>query len=254
MNKRFLLGAAVLAPALAAGSVAAAPVSSSTDNIWMGPYVGVNIGATLSSTALRPSLSEGTGLANIPPADITAVAGFPFTSGSGGGGFEIGGEAGYNYQNGNFVIGVETDGGYSGVNQSRNHTFSPVPPATFTIGQNVRQDWMWTLRPRIGYAWDTWLVYVTGGLAVTDARVGASYSDSAGRFATFAHTNTLAGGTVGVGGAWMFSPGWSAKLEYLYADFGKVNGSVPVGAGFAVFNSTAYVRDNVVRVGLDYKF
>jgi outer membrane immunogenic protein len=161
------------------------------------------------------------------------------------------------------VLGVETDGGAFDIRQSRNHTFTSTvavnPPGTFpqfTIGQSVKTDWMWTLRPRIGYAWGPWLGYLTGGLAVTDARISASFSDTRtpAHVASFTHSSTRTGGILGVGGAWMFAPGWSGKLEWLYSDFGRVSGTIPVANGFATFTSSGAVRANVLRTGVDYKF
>src|SRR5262249_9895618 len=63
------------------------------------------------------------------------------------------------------------------------------------------------------------------------------------------------------------SSNWTTKLEYLYADFGTVNNSiaaalVPVCAstctnpavGTTSFNSSIHVYEQVLRVGLNYKF
>ena len=260
MQARFLLGAAITAAAVCGASVAAAQTATSEDNLWTGPYVGMNIGGTWGDTSLRATLAPSNGAVVIPPGDVAQVLGTPVTTNSSTAGFAIGGEAGYNYQVGHFVLGVETDGGAFDIRQSRNHTFQSTllinPPVHFTIGQSVKTDWMWTLRPRIGYAWGPWLAYFTGGLGVTDARISAAYSDTntPPNVASFTHSNTRTGGVVGLGGAWMFAPGWSGKLEWLYSDFGNVSGSIPVGNGFAIFTSSGNVRANVVRTGVDYKF
>jgi outer membrane immunogenic protein len=255
MNKRLLLAAALAAVAAAPAAVAQ---TSSTD-VWTGPYIGANVGGTWGNTSLRASLAPGSGAVVIPPGDAAAV-GTPITTNSSTAGFAIGAEGGYNYQTGHFVLGIETDGGAFDVRQSRNHTFQSAllisPPVHFTISQSVKTDWMWTLRPRIGYAWGPWLGYLTGGLGVTDARISAAYSDTntPPNVASFTHSSTRTGGVVGVGGAWMFAPGWSGKLEWLYSDFGRVSASTPVGNGFAVFTSSGNVSANVVRTGIDYKF
>jgi outer membrane immunogenic protein len=268
MHTRILLGAAVAVAAVAGASIAIAQPTSASDNLWTGPYVGANIGGTWGNTSLRASAAPGPALGGvvIPPGDIAEIVGTPVTTNSSTGGFAIGGEAGYNYQVGHFVLGIETDGGAFDVRQSRNHQFtstvavnplSPTPTfPTFTIGQSVKTDWQWTLRPRIGYAWGPWLGYITGGLGVTDARVSIAYSDdrTPPNVASFTHSSTRTGGVIGVGGAWMFAPGWSGKLEWLYSDYGSVTGSVVTSNGFAVITSTGNVRANVLRTGVDYKF
>src|SRR4029077_17612719 len=62
-------------------------------------------------------------------------------------------------------------------------------------------------------------------------------------------------------------PNWSAKLEYLYVDLGSVTariatGLVPVcnvtcaapATGSTSFTGTSHVTDQIVRLGLNYKF
>ena len=253
----FALGAMASAVVLSAASVAAGQTVTSQDNLWAGPYVGLNMGGSWGNTSLRASAVPGGGPVVIPPGDVQQIVGAP--SKSSGAGFAVGGELGYNWQfDHDWVLGVETDGGWFDVGQSRSLTLQstqPInPPPHFTIGQSVKTDWVWTLRPRLGYAWGPWLGYITGGLAVADPRISAAYADTQGRFASFSFSELRAGGTVGLGGAWMFMPGWSTKIEWLYSDFGTVRRSIPVGNGFAVFTSQGNVRTNVVRAGLDYKF
>ena len=51
----------------------------------------------------------------------------------------------------------------------------------------------------------------------------------------------------------MFAPQWTLKGEYLYYDLGTLSYSLPIGAGFNV-NSTATVKGNIARIGVNYKF
>jgi opacity protein-like surface antigen len=252
-----MLGAAASVAVLSTAWSATAQTANQ-DNVWNGFYVGANLGAAWGNTSLRASATPGAGARVIPQRDIVNIAGVPTNSSTTG--FTIGAEGGYNYQTGHLLIGVETDGGYLDIRQSRTATFGSAqvinPPVNFAISEKVKTDWQWTLRPRIGYAWGPWLAYLTGGVGVTDTRLSASYADtrSPPNAAGFSVSSTRAGGVVGVGGAWMFAPGWSGKIEWLYSDYGHVSGSVPVGNGFAVFTSSANVRANTVRAGIDYKF
>ena len=66
--------------------------------------------------------------------------------------------------------------------------------------------------------------------------------------------NDRAGWTVGVGSEWMFAHQWSAKVEYLYMDYGHLTDGF-IGAGsFAAVTINSHVTDNVVRAGVNYHF
>jgi outer membrane immunogenic protein len=154
------------------------------------------------------------------------------------GGF-AGGTAGYNWQNGNLVFGLEVDGAWADVGATVD-----VIPGLASIDYTIRA--MGTVRGRIGYAFDQVLLYGTGGYAWSDNRLsatalGASISDS----------QFHSGWTVGAGVEVMFAPKWSVKAEYLYKSFegqtyfaGTVPGGVPIGT----------INLNSVQVGVNYHF
>ena len=65
---------------------------------------------------------------------------------------------------------------------------------------SVSSDWLTTLRPRVGFAANNWLVYVTGGLAVANLKSNFSFTDTfAGATKLASISKTKAGWTVGVG-------------------------------------------------------
>ncbi len=118
----------------------------------------------------------------------------------------IGGyEAGYNWQLANHsVLGVEADASFT----------SPVELSTpGTLGLNSTIDYVSTVRGRVGYAFGTWMPYVTGGFAWAHTHVNlndnsAASSPRLGRFKP--------GGRPGAGVEFAVSGNWSAKLEYDY--------------------------------------
>ena len=72
---------------------------------------------------------------------------------------------------------------------------------------------------------------------------------------TAGSTNTTKTGWVFGGGAeWAISGPWSAKLEYLYMDLGTVNTSFAGPAPFTLVNTSSRITDNIVRVGVNYRF
>ena len=151
------------------------------------------------------------------------------------GGF-AGGTAGYNWQTGNVVLGLEADGAWADVGATVG--IPGLASADYTIRS------MGTVRGRVGYAFDQVLLYGTGGYAWSDNRLsttllGLSISDS----------QFHSGWTVGAGVEVMFAPKWSVKAEYLYRSFeGQTYFTV---AGRA---SVGTINLNSVQVGVNYHF
>jgi outer membrane immunogenic protein len=53
----------------------------------------------------------------------------------------------------------------------------------------------------------------------------------------------------------MFTKQWSAKLEYLYMDFGTFNNAfLGTGPSYPAIATSSHVTDNVVRAGVNYHF
>ena len=102
----------------------------------------------------------------------------------------------------------------------------------FTVNSSVSSDWLITLRPRVGFAANNWLVYVTGGLAVANLKSNFSFTDTfAGATESASISKTKAGWTVGVGTEYALMNGWSVKAEYLYVDLGSENTTSSESAG-----------------------
>ncbi|UCI06122.1 outer membrane protein [Mesorhizobium sp. B1-1-8] len=196
--------------AYAADVLQEAPVAASFD--WTGAYIGANAGGGFGTFKL----------------ESPAGGGFSFHSG----GFLGGIQAGYNWQSGQMVYGVETDFQGSDVK------------ATFSSGGGeieTKVDWFGTLRARIGFTpVDRFMVYGTGGLAYghekTTITGGPSFS------------KTRAGWTVGAGAEYAINTNWTIKSEYLYTDLGKETFNV------GPTSIDVKVPFHTVRVGLNYKF
>jgi len=149
----------------------------------------------------------------------------------------IGGTFGYNLQTGSTVWGVETDLDWSDAS-GRGDCGAFVCEA--------RNDWLGTLRGRIGYGFGRWLPYVTAGMAY--GHVTASSTDPAAADAG----RTRVGWTAGLGIEHAFSANWSAKLEYLYVCLGDVSRNSVCDTG--VTTSNISIKESVVRAGVNYKF
>jgi len=157
------------------------------------------------------------------------------TAGIGLSGGLAGGTAGFNWQTGKVVLGVEGDIDWSGVSGTSGSAFCP--------GCTTSDSWLSTVRGRVGYSFDHFLPYVTGGLATGDIRASAPGLPGA--------SNVNAGWTVGAGLEVALPGNWTAKAEYLHVDLGSFN----CGAGCgAAPTDTVSQREDVFRAGVNYHF
>jgi outer membrane immunogenic protein len=164
---------------------------------WAGFYVGGNLGyqwGKVSNSSINP------------------------------GGVAGGIQGGYNWQQGQFVFGVETDIQLSAADD----TFAPY---------KFSNPWFGTLRGRLGYAINNVMPYVTGGLA---------YGEVKAESGSLSEDKTQLGWTLGVGAEVGLTPNWSAKIEYLYMDLGQRYYSIT-----GVENG---LESSVLRVGVNYHF
>jgi outer membrane immunogenic protein len=250
----------------AAALVGIAAPAAAQDQTWTGFYIGANLGADWGDTSLKSTIGPGTGPIVLPPVDVAQINQTAADDGNKSG-FTGGVQLGYNYQMGSWLFGIETDYGFIDLDQHRTNTYqsavvvsppiTPAPPVpTYTLDQRVQADWIWTVRPRLGYASGPWMVYATGGIATSKIKLETKYSDTRipPNSGELDESDTKTGWVLGFGGAWAFTPNWSVRGEYLYADFGHVDDSFTTANGFATLASEAKVKANFLRIGVDYKF
>jgi outer membrane immunogenic protein len=183
---------------------------------WSGFYLGINGG-------------YGFGTSRWTDTATTVSTGDFNTSG-----FVVGGTAGYNMLFGAAVLGIEADIDWTDIH-GRTTTNCP-------LGCETKNTWLGTARARLGYAFDRFLPYFTGGGAFGDIRATA---------APFAGTTkTQFGWALGAGIEYAFLNNWSAKLEYLYVDLGSVQ--CPAASCGSTIDTTFQV--NLIRGGVNYKF
>ena len=151
-------------------------------------------------------------------------------------GFLGGLQGGYNYQIGQFVLGIEANSSWSGMSGSTN---------TLGANFNTNVDWTGTLTGRLGMAFDRWLVYGKGGVAWAHDRYTTNFYTLPGGEIT----DNRMGWVVGAGVEYAFAPQWSAKLEYNYMDFGTRSVSFAPG-----FSTDIDQTVQTVKFGVNYKF
>ena len=215
-----LMAAAWAAPSLGADlprPAYKAPVYVAPGFSWTGFYVGINGGYGWAKSSWSSAVTSG---------DVSPK------------GWLIGGTLGYNMLTGNFVWGLEGDIDLSTIKGST----SGGTGVCATPGCESRNRWFGTARGRIGYAFDRWLPYLTGGAAFGDVKMSPNTGLS--------ETKTKIGWTAGAGIEWAFMTNWSTKIEYLYADLGK---STCSAASCGVDTDVTW-KANIVRLGVNYRF
>jgi opacity protein-like surface antigen len=194
---------------------------------WNGPYVGVSAGSTWGNTHWAYQGST------VDP-DYA--------------GYLLGGQAGYNFQTGKFVWGIEGDAGLS---DARGEKACPAQPVLLTCEDDLGI--MGSLTGRFGYTWGRALFYAKGGwefgqvTAATALNFGAPPAPAGMNAAQ--STNWENGWTIGAGMEYALTDRWSAKAEYMHYEF-------PRYAFTVAQNSTASVSaaGDIVRIGVNYHF
>ncbi|MBW7963465.1 outer membrane protein [Bradyrhizobium sp. BR 10261] len=179
----------VLAGQAAAADLAAVPYAAATAAApWTGFHVGVVAGG-------------GRGTANHDYPTLPLIG----TSGDFGQTGWIGGAtAGYEWQFGTFVVGVEGDLSAANIDGNTSNGFCAGTPCRTKI------TWLHTGRARVGVALGDVMPYVTGGVAVAGLKSWNKFNP------TNSEPNAIWSGVVGGGVEWSFLPNWSAKAEYLF--------------------------------------
>jgi outer membrane immunogenic protein len=241
--KKFLLGAvgfvalAMVGPASAA-DLAARPYSKAPAMIaalydWSGFYLGANGGWGSSRKCWD---------ATTPAAVFVAAEGCHDATGG-----VAGGQVGYRWQSAAWVFGIEGQGDWANLRGSN--------PSLFIAGQTNRSriDGFGLLTGQVGYAFNTVLLYVKGGGAITADRFNVN-TTAGNVLLARSGDQTRWGGTVGAGVEFSFAPNWSAGVEYdrLFMGSKTLNLITPAGT---LFQADRIRQDvDLVTVRVNYRW
>ena len=214
---------------------------------WNGFYVGGHFGVAWGSSdwSAGPGISSSTNL-------FQTIDTFDE-----GGSFFAGLQGGYNYMLPNrILLGAEVDASFpawptlpSGVNPfgvsiGGTSTFNSPSLGAVSLAETVLSSG--TVRGRIGYAPGNWLFYATGGFAWTYNQQSLTQVSTGNSETPFLWR---LGWAAGAGVETPIAPHWTARLEYLFTDYGKTLltyfGAQPVTSDFML---------QEVRFGLNYQF
>jgi outer membrane immunogenic protein len=181
---------------------------------WTGFYVGINGGGGWGT-----STWDSTG-------------GFDVSGGM------IGGTVGYNWQTGPWVLGVEGDLDWASVKGST------AALGCVTANCSTENTWLGTVRGRVGYAFDRFMPYITGGVAF--GGVDANQAPFTGG------SSTQVGWAAGAGVEFAVVNNITAKVEYLHYDLGNFTCGLNCGNG--VINDTVSFSADMIRGGVNLRF
>jgi outer membrane immunogenic protein len=205
-----------------------APAAAAPMYDWSGFYVGVFGGGGVGNHNLNNALGPA-GFAN-------------FTVNYESKGALGGGEAGYNWQSGNIVFGVEGDAFWSSFKGD---------DAAQALGaiDSTKLRWGATLRGRGGIAVDRLMLFFTGGWAYGEFL--HTDTDLVNGLGIDQFTANRSGLTAGGGIAYAITDSLIGKVEYRYFDFGRYVRAAPLNGQLPYTVDNTY---SVVTLGLDFKF
>jgi outer membrane immunogenic protein len=200
---------------------------------WSGFYLGINGGWGSS----RKCWDQNTGLGG----SFFAAEGCHDATGG-----VAGGQVGYRWQSSAWVFGVEAQGDWANLRGSNTSLVVPAilvnAPPPPPVNQS-RIDGFGLFTGQVGYSWNTALLYVKGGAAVTADRYNGIIAATG---FVFDHASeTRWGGTAGVGLEYAFAPNWSAAIEYDHLFMGSHT------VDFSSTTTGAFSREDRIRQDVD---
>jgi outer membrane immunogenic protein len=263
-------------PAASAADLAARPYTKAPPAMvevwnWTGFYIGGNGGYSWGRSNTDVTyFNTATGALILPPPGSITASRFDMNGGI------AGGQAGYNWQVSNWVLGIEADIQWSGERGSALYrcgatatggvclpglTFLPPGATGTTLALDQKLEWFGTVRGRAGVVvTPRVLLYGTGGLAygsIKSTGFLSGFDPNGGTVTSVgSNTDTRFGWTVGAGAEAMITGNWTAKLEYLYMDLGRFNAGTFSLAPLSPISATVSSKftDHIVRAGINYKF
>jgi len=198
---------------------------------WSGFYIGGNGGWGQSRDCLD---------------FITSVGTFAEGCSERSGGL-AGGQLGYRWQTNQFVFGLEGQGDWADLSNTR------VSLINSFFSTHVKTDGIGLFTAQIGWAWNASLLYFKGGGAVTGNKFDILTTLDGTSVASA--SNTRWGGVVGVGWEYGFVPNWSVGVEYDHLFMGNANNSFSV-VNPIVADAINRIRQDVdmVTVRINYRF
>lgn len=230
---------------------------SSVSSQWSGFYLGGDLGIDYDDIKAKTTVANNGGYFTGNDGQLIAATGKQDRHTIGGlAGFDLG----YNWNYSHYIFGLETDANWFYINSSKSETtqYQTLPGSFFTIQSKVQSNWLLTIHPKFAYSFRNYLLYVTGGLAISDVTYKYKFTDTG--FSALQNSSDIArfGWVVGTGIEAKVARQWSTKVSYEYIQFQRKNvtGSVANSGGFAPaqLEHQSQMHSNVISFGVNYYF
>ncbi|OQW58434.1 MAG: hypothetical protein A4S14_07285 [Proteobacteria bacterium SG_bin9] len=206
---------------------------------WSGFYVGGNVGSVIGRNRSSDTFAGAAPRFTLVPE-----------------GYIGGGQVGYNWQAGAWVLGAEADFQGSTAKDKKACVFFCIPGAGIAPEQKL--SYLGTVRGRVGYSVGSTLFYGTAGFAYGETKTRLTEVAGAAT-ATIDLKRSKGGYAVGAGiespfnPLNLFGPNWTSKTEYLYVDLGRSTFNF-APAGFAAQTFSTKNEEHIFRTGINYHF
>lgn len=217
---------------------------------WTGYYFGIKTGAAFSHFDVNTTTQAGS-LFTAGQATLVNNAGKQSINTAG---FLSGIEGGYNWQFNRFLLGLETDIQSLSTSGLTYANTRYTPTHQFVLTSYADNNWLFTLRPRLGLITNNWLLYATSGLSLAFLRNDFLFSTNLGVFESQKMHRLKPGYNVGAGIETSLTPHVSLKAEYLFEDFNATNASLmrPANVPEQSFTNNASMHANLISLGINY--
>ena len=217
---------------------------------WTGTYVGANLGGAWGSFNFNPVTTN----------NLTGVVTTPSAVNASSNNIVGGGQAGYNWQSGQWVLGLEQDIQFAGLKQIVRFA---APAGFFVAGDSmaVKTDYLSATRARLGIAWDRALFYAAGGLETGMFDVTSTYAArgiGGSPLIGFTDANKMHFGyTIGGGIDYAVTNNVWLGVEYRYFDVGtetyNLGAFTPAGGAAQTVTNTVRLKASEVTARLNVK-
>jgi outer membrane immunogenic protein len=225
---------------------------------WTGFYLGGNVGYLIEN-------DQGNTFFTQPAA--TFVTGQQFNAASRS--FVGGVQGGYNWQVSSWVLGIEADWDWTNSNYGPFCRTADAGPPCSDAGRGFlnfsgKTEWLASVRGRVGWTWNQFFVYATGGGAwgrvdttiSSNCLVAGCGNNAVTNALTASFGNNRSGWVAGLGTEFVISGNWTGRVEWLHYDLGNLTTTLVAPATFGSYTAS-YSRSlqyDTFRVGVDYKF
>ena len=188
-------------------------------------------------------------------------------------------QLGYNWSKNNFIYGLVLDVGNLGASSGACHAFDSdlffsygTPTSSCQVAGSWgittfsnETKWISTQRVKLGYSFDSFMVYASGGTAIGNIKStlntncpGGCGNDTNPVNTTNNWSDVNIGYTVGLGAEMFLYKNWTLNAEYLYIDLGNVKHSnVPVVTDYPGHYSNGFDSNmtyNALKLNVNYRF